>query len=140
MGTGCSCLKNNSNDEQQMNIENEVMNKHFSPISSFDSNIKTPNLNIANIISLQSLIRGFIARKQAKSSKSRILTINQIISDLPNNTICCSDDQFPNYSNPAAMATELKHGPFEYPSSTDFIKTTPRKPVFLENGGIYIGE
>ena len=131
MGANCSCIKAFNNEEPQITVEKEEKGLRS------ESEVKLYRNDY--IIRLQSILRGYIARK----SRKEVLRGNS-------NSPCSIGSRenlqeivgiVPDYSNTATLATERKIGPFLYPyEPDDGVPKVSKQPIKLENGAIYTGE
>ena len=146
MGGNCSCLRGYQTEEKQISF-------HKSPLES-DSHLKPsqshppkPLLSVPNIITLQSVLRGYSDRKSIRlvnssrhmkkayiSLKSFPDPVRTKIKEIPPHLV-------PDYSTSTTRGILSKLGPYHLSSVRDQTLQTlqTRGPVEMENGAIYTG-
>jgi hypothetical protein len=150
----CSCLHGSANDEKQLNTENFTVDKQSKNLKSFTENHKeeqsSPQIDLSNVIFVQSILRGFMQRHSVK----KVLTQKPI--QKPGNTQSPSNSlenelirqelkelnqaNVPDYSTQATKLIETKLGQFMFGELSDEARLVKRGPVEMENGAIYTGE
>ncbi|OMJ75614.1 hypothetical protein SteCoe_25204 [Stentor coeruleus] len=156
MGSNCSCLRGGITEEKQLKFEQpwqglskEIKSMQSQPQPSTDTNLHP-------IVTLQSILRGYIFRKQhnllykSEPSKPSILlskpielsTNNQIPTDIIRTEVIeIPESLVPDYNTTSTKTIEYHLGPYTCPDTfNDNIYRIRRGPVIIENGAIYIGE
>ena len=129
MGNSCSCL-------------NDLSEGNLSQIEIEESIISKNKVDLRTLIKLQSLMRGFIDRKKTK----QIIPSTLNPSKVPLNTLkfqkTDNDIKFDIFSllNESTKSVYQKLGSFRYNVNSVTEEVTSIKPLYLENGAIYIGE
>lgn len=147
MGTTCSCFREHQNDELI------IINKEACFVKTQDKQDLIVDINpiteqtndayLATIMKIQSILRGYLDRKKAKTDLDLLNPQKSIASSLPQ----CRDSlkeiqgDFPFYQNPTVQSVKQKNGPFVYSSPlNDGVDVHKRGPIKLENEAIYLGE
>ena len=163
MGTNCSCLRGGITEENQVKLTKFGLEIEKNSSNSLkETSLLHPNLStadIADLQQLQSLLRGFIVRKQHKLS----LHSTQAFSSFPylpppdcslRSTKDHSPEEIlrtdlkeiaasrvPDYSTSATRAVQARLGKFVFQDSLpDNSERLKRGPVEMENGAIFTGE
>ena len=134
MGSNCSCMKN-SNEVAEIN-EDQL---EYPQITSYENYLHLDSIPQETLIHLQSILRGFIDRKQAKdlrTGQSHYLATSASVRHL----FFIKDSRVPDYSTHTTRQAQLKIGPYRYSMTTEDASLVRRGPVQLENKSIYIGQ
>lgn len=143
MGLTCSCIKEQTLDEEQVIIDkngNRLKTKQDSSVVLFSSRSTNNSVSGPSVIMIQSILRGFLDRR-ALAIKVKTIHHKRVVSDSNSRSIQEIQAVLPDFSTPLTRAAAKKVGTFRYDKSlNDGIKVTKKTPVQLENGAIYIGE
>lgn len=167
MGAHCSCLKSEVIEDRQMNFDSlaglEISKSMPEKIKSSED-AKHPQVDIGDLVKLQSVIRGYLNRKITKqiyaSPKNDQIEITRsaqrdtseskpfVTAGMQNDVInirteikFISENSVPDYSNTETRAIQSRLGNFEQQAQTlDPTITTKHGPAEIENGAIYTGE
>lgn len=151
MGQQCSCLKDNSAEDLQFNINSETNNPKQLQESAPEQSLKASlcltlplNIDIDDLVKLQAVTRGYIDRRLTRDILRQSPTENRMMSGYspqPRTSVHEIQGEIPNYSNASTIAASRKLGAFNFEGDdNDGIARIQRGPVQLENGAVYIGE
>lgn len=144
MGNYCSCLRQYKLEEDQLLIREISQIKPKLEQLPFFFNIQIQNpIMRANLISLQSVLRGFIDRKTVQKTlrpRIKVVRIESGYSTNPRNSITEIAGDLPDFYNPITAEIVQKLEPFNYDPNDPESINIKRGPVKLESGAIYIGE
>ena len=163
MGTNCSCLRGGITEEKQVKLDRFglEMEKDSNYIKEISLKQSSPNdTDLERILKLQSILRGFIARKESKKA----FHFTQELSAFRQHPVQESNLHFtkeeshdeeivrtelkeipesrvPDYSTSATRAVQARLGKFVFQDSLhDNSVRLKRGPVEMENGAIFTGE
>ncbi|OMJ81519.1 hypothetical protein SteCoe_17986 [Stentor coeruleus] len=165
----CSCFHSGTNDEKTLNSDRVLVEQERVFVRSYENTYKTNTedmkeeaisfqIDIGDIVKLQSVFRGFIERRKTKvvlhsgvhhisnnssekhvfKSKSRKNSFDseiyrQEVKELPL-------DKIPDYSTQAIKLIQTKLGQFIYGENSYEDSLIKRNAVEMENGAIYTGD
>jgi hypothetical protein len=156
MGKNCSCLRG-AEEEKQVSLAPPYPPEYSGNISSPHEDIKSElrllEIDLLDIIKLQSCLRGYLDRRQVKSMNFPIQTHllqsemppdneEQIFEVIPRTEIKeIHPSKVPDYSTYATRSVENMLGSFKYTETfNDSCTTQQLGPVEMENSAIYTGE
>ncbi|OMJ76287.1 hypothetical protein SteCoe_24383 [Stentor coeruleus] len=156
MGTNCSCFRGGITDEKQLRLEKtcQEYSKEAKEIQINPSIIDEKDLSL--IINLQSILRGFLERKQHKRVRTSepfrpsnaLIVPLEVMSSVPipadiirTEVKEIPESLVPDYNTAATKAVEARLGKFIcFEAFNDNDVRLRRGPVEIENGAIYTGE
>ena len=144
MGTACTCLKEYHADDQQINIEKEeILSKNVQQMEIKENNLlsQVSKISYSELIKFQSFLRCYIEKMHVKEIISKEINIKHLNIEISQRETFEINEDIPDYSNLQTKAAEKRCGMFIYSEKKEnSVKTIMKKPMFLENGAVYIGE
>ncbi|OMJ69578.1 hypothetical protein SteCoe_32667 [Stentor coeruleus] len=167
MGNHCSCLNNAVAEEKLMQTEKIIVEMDKSPIVDVKERdldegshqvagevIIEVEFDIEQVITIQSMIRGFLDRHKAKKRTAANITkgigrqkshkkISRPVSldskSYNRQFLELSQDKVPDYLTPEVKNVQTSLGPFEYKGKAPK-DVTKYGPVLLDNDSVYTGD
>ena len=166
----CSCFHGVTNEDKQLNTDRVIVEIERNRVQSFENSFKTDSndekdkalvsldLDLGELIKLQSIVRGYFERKRTRTTLYREPRPNYPTAveqqqmrprsrkGSVDSEVCRTEvkelppDSIPDYSSPAIKLIQTKLGQFLYGETVNDEACIKRSAVEMENGPIYTGE